>query len=118
MSNTKQETMKRKAPTGNAAALREALEFSLIILAKWQQDAPVSAWNEYGVAIDKCRAALATPPRNCDVVLIENLAKRNIADIVWAAFRETHPKAYLDVPGLLQCINWLFAKAEGGADEK
>ena len=50
----------------NMAAMREALEYASRVLAKWRQDAPFSAWNEYGEAIDRCRAALAKPPRNCD----------------------------------------------------
>lgn len=51
----------------NVKAMREAVEYASRVLAKWRQDAPFSAWNEYGEAIDRCRAALATPARNCDV---------------------------------------------------
>lgn len=51
----------------NMAELREALEYASRVLAKWRQDAPFSAWNEYGEAIDRCRASLAAPARNCDV---------------------------------------------------
>ncbi len=50
----------------NIVAMREALEFASMVLAKWRQDAPFRAWNEYGEAIDKCRAALDVPMRNCD----------------------------------------------------
>ncbi len=91
---------------GNPVALRKVLldaKNCLETIARHGRDWRWCLEND----IRAISAALATPPRNCDVVLIENLAKRNIADIVWAAFRETHPKAYLDVPGLLQCINWL-----------
>ena len=61
---------------GNAAAMREALEYASRVLAKWQQDAPFSAWSEYGEAIDRCRAALAAPPRNCDVGTAEEQRER------------------------------------------
>ena len=104
---------KSLAPTetvGNAAAMREALMDIVLLTVKAGKS--LSCDVACGIIASKAKHALATPPRNCDVVLIENLAKRNIADIVWAAFRETHPKAYLDVPGLLQCINWLFDKAK------
>lgn len=50
----------------NVKAMREAVEYASRVLAKWRQDAPFSAWNEYGEAIDRCRAALAKPARNCD----------------------------------------------------
>ena len=60
----------------NMVAMREALEYASRVLAKWRQDAPFSAWNEYGEAIDKCHAALAKPPRQCDVGNAEEQAKR------------------------------------------
>ena len=60
------------------AAMREALEYASRVLARWRQDAPFSAWNEYGEAIDKCRTALAKPPRNCDVGTAEEQAERFI----------------------------------------
>ena len=60
----------------NMAIVREALEYASRVLAKWRQDAPFSAWNEYGEAIDKCRAALSAPPRNCDVGTAEEQAQR------------------------------------------
>ena len=99
-------------------AMREALEKNTeeaYLLLDILPDEMISAIDAASNVLEESEAALSAPARNCDVVLTENLAKRNIADIVWAAFRETHPKAYLDVPGLLQCINWLFATAEGDA---
>ena len=57
-------------------AMREALEYASRVLAKWRQDAPFRAWNEYGEAIDKCRAALAKPPRQCDVGTAEEQVER------------------------------------------
>ena len=57
-------------------AMRNALEFTPRVLAKWRQDAPFRAWNEYGEAIDRCRAALSKPPRNCDVGTAEEQEKR------------------------------------------
>lgn len=56
--------------------MREAVEYASRVLAKWLQDAPFSAWNEYGEAIDRCRAALAAPLRNCDVGTAEEQCDR------------------------------------------
>lgn len=61
---------------GNQQKMREALEFASRVLTKWRQDAPFSAWNEYGEAIDGCRTALSTPPRQCDIGTAEEQAER------------------------------------------
>ena len=67
----------------NNAKMREALEYASRVLAKWRQDAPFSAWNEYGYAIDRCRAALAAPPRNCDRFSGETEAMVAFLNEVW-----------------------------------
>ena len=100
-----------KRERGNMAKMCKALEYASRVLAKWQQDAPFSAWNEYGEAIDRCRAALAEPPRNCDMPLVTDGPADNNADKAWLAFKHRNPDAYFDVPGLLRCIDWLFAPA-------
>lgn len=92
------------AEQGNVAAMREALKYASRVLAKWQQDAPFSAWNEYGEAIDKCRASLSAPARNCD--------RYATWDKAWDAFSESYfgptdpgePEYHFGV--------WLFAKEE------
>lgn len=52
---------------GDAAAMREALVYASEVLTSWRRDAPLRAWAEYDEAISHARAALAKPPRNCDV---------------------------------------------------
>ena len=69
-------TTEKSSAVGNAAAMREALVNASMVLAKWRLDAPVSAWNEYCEAIDRCRAAIAKPPRNCDVGTAEEQYSR------------------------------------------
>ena len=97
---------------GNTTAMREALEYAARILAKWRQDAPFSAWNEYGEAIDKCRAALAAPPRNCDKFDTKDKAREAFQKLrghcVWADVslwdNRDEIEAFLD---------WLFATKKG-----
>jgi len=94
-------------PVGNAAATREALEYASRVLAKWRQDAPFSAWNEYGEAIDRCRAALAKPPRNCDKMPdIDNLTMHDLAK---SPCKST--LAYASREELLALVRWLLAPA-------
>ena len=52
---------------GNAAKLREVLEKATRMLSAWCRELPFRAWDEIGETLDKCNAALAAPPRNCDV---------------------------------------------------
>lgn len=60
----------------NYEQMREALVYARTVLAKWARDMPFRAWNEIGEAIDKCDAALAAPPRQCDVGTAEEQAER------------------------------------------
>lgn len=67
-----------------------------------------------------CNSALAAPPRNCDLPLVVDGPADNNADKVWWVFKQAHPDAYFDVPGLLRCIEWLLApakKRKGEGDE-
>lgn len=50
----------------NMAKAREALNRARRTLSKWKIDTPVSAWNEFDLAMDGIDAALSAPPRNCD----------------------------------------------------
>lgn len=98
----------------NMAELREALEYASRVLAKWRQDAPFSAWNEYGEAIDRCRASLAAPARNCDVMSLA------VARRVWYA-KEIIPRLNGDLPlgEEIPFEEWLFNPAteqEGETD--
>ena len=116
---------KARAPLGNAAKMREALKRLLTWLdkyghsystpARFTEDEIKAVWAERQEIVQQCRAALAAPARNCDLPLVSEVPTSNPADAAWRAFRECHPGTYLDVPGLLLCINWLLAPAEGGA---
>ena len=91
---------------GNAA-MREAL----VEISKIADD-----WEFYGTtkagALDHiyelANAALAAPPRNCDLPLVGDSPAYNNADKAWLVFKRHNPDAYFDVSGLLRCINWLF----------
>lgn len=72
-------------------------------------------------AIIRMRNALsANPIRNCDLPLVVDGPANNNADKAWLVFRRHNPDAYFDVPGLLRCIDWLFAPAteQKGGDKK
>lgn len=87
---------------GNAAAMREALNFASSVLAEWQQDAPFSAWNEYVEAIDRCRSALSEPARNCDMHDNKTAAETAFVEETGADDRSPH---YWQM-----FANWLFWK--------
>ena len=93
-------------------AMREALEYASRVLAKWRQDAPFSAWNEYGEAIDKCRAALSAPPRNCDRTFIDHPAMYyEFKDWCNAKGHTMEPKLAYDA------FDWLLATANNEKGE-
>ena len=63
---------KESLQVGNAAAMREALEksdaaLSLIAKSAWFMDANFCETREVMEAVEAIKAALAAPPRNCDV---------------------------------------------------
>lgn len=61
-------TAEKSSAVGDAAKLREALETLVDLVEAWEDHLP-SAIREEEVspALDKSNAALATPPRNCDM---------------------------------------------------
>ena len=63
--------------------------------------------NDYHIS--QLTAALAAPPRNCDLPLVVDGPADNNADKAWLVFKHRNPDAYFDVPGLLRCIDWLLA---------
>lgn len=103
---------------GDAAALREALELVLRFL-QWMyaQEGENAVTSKVQIAdkIDRVISALSAPSRNCDLPLIAGGDFGSDADKAWRAFRETHPDAYFDVPGLMRCIGWLL---EAATDKK
>lgn len=56
--------------TGNAAAMREALDEILNRIDTWRTDGSMDHW-QYSQLFDIADAALAAPARNCDVGTIE-----------------------------------------------
>ena len=102
---------------GNSAAMREALSdacYAMFNFLKTQS----GGFEEMANALDKAKAALAAPARNCDMLLVVDGPADNNADKAWLVFKRHNPDVYFDVPGLLRCIDWLFASAtekEGGA---
>lgn len=104
--------LKERVPVavGNAAAMYEAL----VKIAHYCDDQngmddPYCA--DGHILSDMARAAISTPPRNCDVPLVVDGPAKNNADKAWLVFKYRNPDAYFDVPGLLRCIDWLLAPA-------
>ena len=99
---------------GDAAKLREALKAIGGLC-----DRLMPTWDgAIGRIKDITEAALAAPPRNCDMPLVVDGPADNNADKAWIVFKRHNPDAYFDVPGLLRCIDWLLAatpEKEGGA---
>lgn len=113
--NIKQEVQKlrrelrdiRRA-TGNAAAMREALE-AFVESVEWLCDGDESGRlkRQFGVLLSDARAALAAPARNCDRFATEDEARR--------AFEEEHSREI--VHNLYTAaFDWLFEKMEGGEE--
>ena len=94
----------------NTAAKREALSdacYAMFNFLKVQN----GGYEEMANALDKAKAALAAPARNCDLPLVVDGPANNNADKAWLVFKRHNPDAYFDVSGLLRCIDWLFAPA-------
>lgn len=88
---------------GNAAAMREALVTI--------QNCDIGKEEDCITLYRVCNAALAAPPRNCDLPFFVDGPADNNADKAWLVFKKHNTDAYFDVPGLLRCIDWLFATA-------
>lgn len=113
----KMATAENSSAVGDAAKLREALSdvcYAMFNFLKTQN----GGCEEMANALDKAKAALAAPPRTCDMPLVVDGPADNNADKAWLAFKHHNPDVYFDVPGLLRCIDWLLAPAaekKGGA---
>ena len=125
-----QEQLKTKTEVGNCAKLREAASYLTSIFdcdiqflerhAKELRDT-----GAYGGGIIEhilhsitlARAALAAPPRNCDLPEVAK-GQPKLAEQAWRVFKRSHKDSHLDSYGLLRCIRLLLAPAtekEGGA---
>ena len=93
----------------DAAAMREALDIALDALIDWSLGQATR--DKHCVAVKAIKAALAAPPRNCDMPLVVDGTADNNADKAWRVFKKHNPNACFGVPGLLRCIDWLFAPA-------
>lgn len=101
-----------KHPIGNAAKLREAV----VNISRYADCAAMrpndAQTQEYIEQIRKwANAALAAPPRNCDMPLVVDGPADNNTDKAWLVFKKHNPDAYFDVSGLLRCIDWILATA-------
>ena len=68
-------TREKSSQVGNAAAMRDALSdacYAMFNFLKTQN----GGWKEMANALDKAKAALADPPRNCDVGTAEEQYNR------------------------------------------
>lgn len=109
----------RRETRGNAASLREVVERIVKSLSGKMVDAPAAMTSHEVAILKQCRAALAAPPRNCDMPFVVDGPADNNADKAWLVFKQHNPDAYFDVPGLLRCIDWLLSTVtnkEGGAE--
>jgi len=100
-----------QAAIGNAAAMREALD-SIADIAKDAFGGPerhreASQGRALSLIVDKARAALAAPARNCDRFTTADDARD-------AAKKEFANTMLLDDRQLRAACDWLFAPAEGG----
>ena len=98
---------------GNAAAMREEVAGirntanSALTALSLGNDSSSFLWD----IIRKCKAAVAKPPRNCDLPLVVDGPVNSNADKAWLVFKRHNPDAHFSVSGLLRCIDWLLATA-------
>lgn len=95
---------------GNMAAMREALELCQRVI-HCAIVAGILRGDDAYDALDRSKAALSSPPRNCDLPLVVDGPANNNADKAWLVFKRYNPDAHFDVSGLLRCIDWLLAPA-------
>ena len=108
---TRGEQDQAKRECGNTAAMREALEAVLELLWHIQNGLRSPISNQAYAVKRKIKAALAAPPRNCDIQFVVDGPADRDADKAWLVFRRRNPDVYFDVSGLLRCIDWLLAPA-------
>ena len=91
----------------NTAAMREALE----LFAHMNDDGFYDKSPVVRSIVNKARAALAAPPRNCDLPEVAEGQPIDLAEQAWRVYKRFHKDSYLDAYGLLRCIGWLLAPA-------
>lgn len=96
-------TTEKSSQVGNAAALREALdEIRVAAMSDYEPDA------DY--LIEKCNAALAKPPRNCDRLLDSVTAIKSYQEKTGL---NKHQVPLWTAAQIYALIDWLFAEAKG-----
>lgn len=106
-------TCKDSLQVGNIAAMREALSDCLVLIPHLDRAFNPFMRNRLENAIAKARAALAEPPRNCDMPEVAEGKPIDLAEQAWRVFKRSHKDSYLDAYGLLRCIGWLLTEAKG-----
>lgn len=107
-----------KRTVGNAAAMREALVKCADIINNFGLAEAVNTAMEVICDIEGViNAALAKPPRNCDLPEVAEWQPTGMAKQAWRVFKRSHKDSHLDVYGLLRCINWLLAPAKKGGEK-
>jgi hypothetical protein len=108
------QSCKEHSQVGNAAAMYEALKAVVKVgyPHNFQHEAPHIRGYCYEIttAINKCFAALATPPRNCDKCLTPK-------DAMLAHLKEVYEGEKVEFGDYEWCefVKWLFAEAKGEA---
>ena len=103
-----------KKPVGNVAAMREALSdacYAMFDFLKTQS----GGYEEMAIALDKAKAALSAPARNCDLYATATEALK-AQDVAFNEDNFKNGECRLGCPGcddgLIDCkILWLFAPA-------
>lgn len=96
---------------GNAVVMREAMGNVLDYIDKWLEEGSMEYW-QYSQLFDICDAAIAKPPRNCDMFDTKNKSREAFQKLrghrVWADVSlwddRDEIEAYLD---------WLFTINKG-----
>lgn len=93
--------------TGNAAAMRAALEGIVRIAEEWDTPGIHAVQATLYRILEAARAALAAPPRNCDSYDVENGV---------TACMQAIDAAWHEIDTIRATIDWLLAPAEGGEE--
>lgn len=105
---------------GDCAKMREALKLCVDEMCNRCRELAAARGNSLPCLqgcepVRKAKAALAAPPRNCDLPEVAK-GQPKLAEQAWRVFKRSHKDSHLDAYGLLRCIRWLLAPAtEGGA---
>ena len=106
--DAEQDRQRRAAPS-DAAAMREALDEILETINKWRANNEMEHW-QYSQLWDIANAALAEPPRNCDLYDSKEFARKVHEEYCSKYISAASNK--FDFP--MEFDDWLFATATKG----